>query len=333
MQKPECQKSLRAKLDILLVVANLGAVFGTRYDALSWHEAMSNAALAAPLGFMKAGQKLDADKQANVNSRVSKILNGQRPVAWGQLVALARHTGLDRFLGSDKEAALCLCDEVPVHDFKKRLFETGWAHPDFAERALFGTRHLLLTAFARFPMRRDGLLVGPDAVVRGASLGMTRGARLPQPEDLDDDLPVFPLGAWLKARLDTRDPAAPRALVLIEVRPAPAKPHGYAVSCLAPSPLAPERMLPLAAATVLPTQAFNGIDSYILDQTLGRHDWLALLTSSPLPLPWAVPDETLHEPTAAQLADLLGALEAAVKRGEAVEVRRFPFLAGLRGAA
>lgn len=91
--------------------------------------------------------------------------------------------------------------------------------------------------------------------------------------------------------------AAARALVLLEVRPAPGKPHGYAVACLAPSPLAPGRLLPLDGPAVLPTRPYHGIDAFILDQPLGRHDWLALLTPEPLPLPWPAPDDALHEPS------------------------------------
>lgn len=312
--------SIHSKIQLMRVVVDLRRVFGNSCIQDEWEQRMSNIGLAVPFGLVKTGEKPDADAHANISARVSRLVGGQRPLAKGQLIRLAGHTGLDRYFGGPEEAARWLSDEISFEEFRLRLFETHWADPEFAERALYGSRHLLLEAFREFPMTRDGIQVGPEIVTNAARSGPVRGARLPQPEDFDADLPSFALGTRLKVRFDF---SARLAVTILEVRPSPGKQHGYDIACLAPSPLAPERVFG-PGAVILPSRSFGGLgDHYVIDHPLGRHDWLAMLTEKPLSLPWPTPEDSLHEPSPKQLGMFLRILRDL--KNDPVEIRHFAF--------
>ena len=313
-------RMLRAKLDAMIHLVDLDRVFDVheRPTEGGWRKQMSNIALAEPLGLLRPDEEPDVHA---LGARISRMLSGARPLTPTQFVRLAQWARLDRFLGGAEEGAHCLGDAVAVETFVGRLFDSGWANPALRARFRYATRTLLLDAFERFGLNRAGIVVGPEIVVRAAAPGPTRGARLPRPEDADGPLPEFALGTRLKIRLDI---TAAHGLVLLQVSPQMTSNEGYEIQCLAPSPIVPRESLQ-PPAPILPALAHHGIDAFVVDRPLGRHDWLAILTATPLALPWPRAEASLHVVSPPQLDALIDVLAAEISAGRAVEVRQFPF--------
>jgi hypothetical protein len=318
------QQLLREKLNLLVRLADLPRVFAdTPWSSQAqWEHAMSNNSLGVPLGLESEDDNSDTDERLARSGTISNILNGRRKITNRQLEALGRYTRLDVFLGGAEIAAWCLTDEVTLAEFQRRLIESRWARAEHTERALYGSRQLMLEAFAEFGLQRKGIHVGVDMVVTAKSVGPTRGARFPQWGENSSELSEFCVGSPLKIRLDV---ARASAVVLLELRPAPHASHGYEVSCLAPSALAPEGVSQ-AKPLILPTRVVHGVDSFVVDLPTGRHDWLAILCSEPIPVPWETPSASFHQPSAGQLDKLMASLKLARSNGATVEVRHFPFL-------
>jgi hypothetical protein len=310
---PTTHKRLAEKIRYLKNFIDVERVFEGRKTREEWKHHMQWVRLASVLGTPPEArtpgwaERLTAEERGNVQSVVSKRLSG-RALYREQLVALAQHMELDRFLGGEQAAADALGDGTSMETFFRLLEAAGWLDPSALERTDFGSAEALVAAFSRVArVRPSGLSIGPDTVMSAPKLGVRRGIEL-APAD-EAAMVSCRVEELIRIRVDVDLAVGERrTLLLLDVAPS-AAPPGYTVTCLAPSSAVPESGL-TRRTTVLPAP---GRPSFKIGATTGPHDLIAVLLLWPLTLPWPTGEASLPRLAPTQVAALLRSLRTAAQ--------------------
>lgn len=326
------KRFLAAKIDFMTQCADHRYLREQGLDPVRWSDRMLHKKIASAIG-LTTGSK--TNEIGALNSLFSRAIRADGKLRPEQLMKLAEYAMMSPALGPPERAARLLIDDCDFTEFRGRLVSAGWADPETLLRGAYASRDTFIAALSAFNLLTGRVRVAEEKA-RGAAVGGPhRGARLPRRADREDNLPDHRLNCRLTLAIDGL--TVERGLLLLELAPAPERLDGYAVTSLVPSRLAPKPVI--TPGQTVPTDSVEGISAFVMEGPQGLHDWLAILTPSPLKPPpsWPAAPEELHRLSLHEVDWVFATLrDIAGENGEraaaaGVEIRHYPFTLGLRG--
>lgn len=316
-EAPSDANQLRAKLDFLKYNISQQRLAALGEAPERWRERFEPIAMAEVMGY-----EVRTVSAASIFALVDQKVSGKRPLKFPERLKLAEHLALAMPDRDRATAAALLADETPLDHFSAELVRAGWATASQVGHNRLRSRQLLFEAFKPFGLRAGGLIVGDDTTIHAAKLGETRGMDIPQLEDIAN---LQSIAEGSQVGLVVENLAAPRGLLLLEIGPM----HDdglHPITSLVPSILAPQcAVLP---DQILPTTPVLGVSRFIARKPVGRYDWLAILTLTPLSPVWPQGEGYLHRLSENEVDWLIETLEEQLRFPEGarvLEVRHHAF--------